>query len=309
MVKKELYTKQQALELLEYYNNGDRVSLIAKSGSDKDLPTISVIESNLLNTVVDTLHYTVLFTYQDYVDFIDGRLIISTSKITNFIHKEVNRRLSKEFKGVLTSNKQGGTNLGNNWDVSFEDEVIEDTLLDDDEVNTKYVLDEAYAFTMSNGKVLYRIKALRDIELITGEVILEGSYGGYIEAYHNLSIKGNCWVKDDAQVYGKAQVLDDAVISGQSIIKHSASIKGQVQVRDQVIISEDAQVMGRSIIKGHAQVKGKAQIGNAVVIYDRAVIEGSAKIGRYTQIGGDVVVKGNALLVGDKHYNQSEVIM
>lgn len=309
MSKVELYTKPQALELLNHYNNGDRVSLIAKSGSDRDLPTISVIESGLLNTVVDTLHYTVLFTYQDYVDFIDGRLIISTSKITNFIHKEVNRRLYKEFKGLLNSSKQGESSLNNSSDVSFDDEVVCDTILGDDEVNTKYVLDEAYAFTMSNGKVLYRVKALMDIELITGDIIPEGSYGGYIESYHNLSVDGNCWVKDDAQVYGKAQVLDDAVISGQSIIKHSSIIKGQVQISDQVIISEDAQVMGRSIIKGHAQVKGKAQIGNAVVIYDRAVIEGSAKIGRYTQIGGDVVVKGNAVLVGDKHYNQSEVIM
>ena len=37
----------------------------------------------------------------------------------------------------------------------------------------------------------YRIKALKDLQLITGEIIKAGDIGGYVHGEHNLSQEGN----------------------------------------------------------------------------------------------------------------------
>ena len=48
-----------------------------------------------------------------------------------------------------------------------------------------------------NGKFLHRIEALRDF----GDV-KKGDKGGFIEKEENLSQYGDCWVYDDAKVFG-----------------------------------------------------------------------------------------------------------
>ena len=47
------------------------------------------------------------------------------------------------------------------------------------------------------GKTLYRIEALIDF----GDVD-KGDKGGFVESEENLSHDGNCWVYDNANVYG-----------------------------------------------------------------------------------------------------------
>jgi hypothetical protein len=56
-------------------------------------------------------------------------------------------------------------------------------------------------FILHEGKKLYRIKALRDIDLFGDYKIFKGQLGGYIEGYHNLSQEGNCWVFSPAKIY------------------------------------------------------------------------------------------------------------
>ena len=74
-------------------------------------------------------------------------------------------------------------------------------------------LGDKYEFTEEtikvSGKVLHRIKAVRDFEFIKA-----GELGGYIEKEENLSHEGNCWVSDGAAVYGNARVYGDAKIYG-----------------------------------------------------------------------------------------------
>ena len=50
-----------------------------------------------------------------------------------------------------------------------------------------------------NGITLYRIKALKNF----GDV-KEGNKGGFVENDRNLSHDGNCWVYNNAKVYGDA---------------------------------------------------------------------------------------------------------
>ena len=58
-----------------------------------------------------------------------------------------------------------------------------------------------------NGRTLYRIQAVRSF----GDVE-KGEQGGWIEKESNLSHEGNCWVDDNAMVYNKASVNNNARI-------------------------------------------------------------------------------------------------
>ena len=48
---------------------------------------------------------------------------------------------------------------------------------------------------------LYRIEALKDFGWVR-----KGDKGGFIESEDNLSQRGDCWVSDDANVYGNAKI-------------------------------------------------------------------------------------------------------
>lgn len=82
-----------------------------------------------------------------------------------------------------------------------------------------------------DGHVLHRIIALRSF----GEV-KEGELGGWIEKESNLSHEGDCWIYNDAVVYGDAKVCDDA------------------------IVYSNAKVCGNAIICGNAEVCGNAKV-------------------------------------------------
>ena len=65
-------------------------------------------------------------------------------------------------------------------------------------------------FIEVSGEKLYRIRALKPFSNVG-----EGSMGGYVKGYKNLSQFGDAWVYDDARVYGKAQVNGNAQVSKQ----------------------------------------------------------------------------------------------
>lgn len=58
---------------------------------------------------------------------------------------------------------------------------------------------------------LKRIRAIRDF----GDV-KAGGVGGWIESEKNLSHDGECWVYDNAEVYGNAKVYGNAWVWGSS---------------------------------------------------------------------------------------------
>lgn len=80
--------------------------------------------------------------------------------------------------------------------------------------------DKKYELTNStikfDGQILCRIKALKDF----GDVKV-GDLGGYVSNEDNLSQNGNCWVYDDAKVYGLSEVRDNATIHQISLIRSS----------------------------------------------------------------------------------------
>ena len=80
------------------------------------------------------------------------------------------------------------------------------------------------------GLLLYRIRALKDFADVKA-----GDLGGYIQNEDMLSQIGNCWIYDDAKVFGLAVVKEDATVRGDSEIYGWTVLEGSSKIVDQKI--------------------------------------------------------------------------
>ena len=87
------------------------------------------------------------------------------------------------------------------------------------------------------GIKLYRIRALKSF----GDV-KKGDLGGYIESESNLSHEGNCWVYDDAKVFGKDCICGDTMLYNKVRINGKARVFGDAEVFGKARISDNARV-------------------------------------------------------------------
>ena len=136
----------------------------------------------------------------------------------------------------------------------------------------------------SNWSTLYRIRALRDFNDVK-----RGDLGGYIEKETNLSHDGNCWVSDNARVFGKARVSGNACVSG------TAQVSGNVQVSDNARVSGNACVSGDAKVSDNARVFGEAWVSGDVRVSDNAWVSNNACV------SGDACVYGNAKIYSNAY--------
>lgn len=146
--------------------------------------------------------------------------------------------------------------------------------------NQKYILFEDDSFGCTNG--LWRIKAVRDFGNVKKDDI-----GGYVDGYHNLSQKGNCWIYDSAKVYDNAMVQDNA------------KIKDYVLIKDNAKVFEDAVISGECIINHNVKIHGHAEVGNDLSIFDKIEICGNAVVKGFFALEGSGVICGEAEIIGD----------
>jgi hypothetical protein len=125
---------------------------------------------------------------------------------------------------------------------------------------------------------LYRIEALRDFGLIKA-----GDKGGFVQSYHNLSQEGNCWIHDEAKVFGRAKVYGNASVFGRAKVYGNAFVKGNAFVFD------DAKVYGNASVNGDATVYDKAEVFGVARVYGNAFVKGDAII----ETGRDYIVFKN----------------
>ncbi len=132
-------------------------------------------------------------------------------------------------------------------------------------------LEAKYVFTGKTvtvvGHVLRQIRAVRDTSYVTA-----GETGGFIEFESNLSHEGNCWVGDNAKVYGYLAF-----------------------VRDDAIVTDGAIVNGRTDISGNALICGNSRVCggfNGSKITDHATVCGSAVLTGTFNIDGETVIWG-----------------
>lgn len=140
------------------------------------------------------------------------------------------------------------------------------------------------------GKTLYRIVALKNFSDIK-----KGDKGGYIEKESNLSQNGNCWVYDNAYIFGNAEVYGNTKIYDKVIIKGNAKVFENTVIYDNAIICENATVCGsiwlydNAIIKGNVIIRGQAIVRDNAIIYGKIAIKGDAVISEHQRVTSGTV--------------------
>lgn len=132
-----------------------------------------------------------------------------------------------------------------------------------------------------NRHVLHRIKALEDFGRVKA-----GDLGGFIEKEDNLSQEGECWIYDEACVFGNARVQDN------SEIKNTCVIYGEAVIKNHAIISGNCQISDKTVIEGYPTIGGTVRIWGNVHISDYACIKGNI------QIANDVVIENHSHIIG-----------
>ena len=128
-----------------------------------------------------------------------------------------------------------------------------------------------------DGRTLYRIEALKDFNDVK-----KGDKGGFIENESNLSQYNNCWVYDNAKVFGNVQVycnalvIDNARVYGNTKVYHNAAVCGNTRIYGNAIVHGDAVVCGDAVVYDNAKVYGNARIyGNAEICGDAVITSNS----------------------------------
>nr|DAQ61111.1 MAG TPA: Putative transferase, nesg, ydcK, Structural Genomics.38A [Caudoviricetes sp.] len=159
------------------------------------------------------------------------------------------------------------------------------------------------------GRTLYRIKALRSFKWVTA-----GDIGGYVESERNLSQSGTCWVFDDAKVFDKAIVRDEAEITNEAQVFDNAIVEERSIVEDQAKVYGYANLRDDSMATGHAEVYEYARLSNKAVaenhakVYGHARVEGEASVRNFAEVYGNARVTGYAFVDDDaKVYGRATV--
>ena len=84
-------------------------------------------------------------------------------------------------------------------------------------------------------RTLYRIKALIDIPSIN---VKKGDLGGFVESERNLSQEGNCWMADEAIVFGEAKVFGAARVFGEAKVFGEAIVFGEAEVFGEALVTK-----------------------------------------------------------------------
>lgn len=163
-------------------------------------------------------------------------------------------------------------------------------------------MDKKYRLTdetiQHHGITLYRIEALHDF----GD-IKKGDKGGFVEREDNLSHYGTCWIYNNAKVFGKARVSENACIYYRAEIYGNAKVYEKAKICDNVKVYDDAEIYGDAQVGGKVRVYGEAIInclvavfGN-VQIFDNAYITGFAIIQNNVKVYGNTWIGGSAVIL------------
>lgn len=144
------------------------------------------------------------------------------------------------------------------------------------------------------GSTLYRIKALRDFGCVN-----KGQLGGFIESEFNLSHNGTSWVHDEAKVYERGRVLENANITKSATVCGCAIVGKKATVEDKAVIIGRAIIHDNAKVCGDAIVMGKAIIQDFAIVQNYSLIHGNAIVGKYSNLGGNITVSDNAKILID----------
>jgi len=143
-------------------------------------------------------------------------------------------------------------------------------------INKKYLLieDDRCKLELSYKTViLYRIKSLKDFGDVKANTL-----GGFVESYDNLSQDGDCWIYNNAKVYGGA------------LINGNAKIKNLVQVYGGSIVNGyNTVISGKARIENKSTVLSDVIISDEVVVTNESFISGPVKLIHYAIASGSTI--------------------
>ena len=224
-----------------------------------------------------------------------GSLGTSTSYPMSMWDKKLNEKLRKGY----VIKQSPFTDSSNNVTYSPE-RAIEQA----NQKASKYIiltgtdgLNPPLKITDKNGAyhVYYRIMSKCDIALPSGQVISQGTLGGFVEAPECLDQTGDCWVADNARVSCDARIRENAFVGENAVIDGKACIYG------------NAMVTGEAIVSGEAIVFGNAHIYENAIIKDSARVLDRALVGGKTTFGGAAMVCEDAWYETDFAYLESKI--
>lgn len=146
---------------------------------------------------------------------------------------------------------------------------------------------------MWEGRTLYRIKALKDFYDVR-----VGDLGGFVEKDSNLSQWDNCWIYNNAKVYGNAIIRDNAEVCNDAEIYNNALICCYAMICDNAEIYGSAKIRDCVKIYGNARISDNAEIYNRAEVYDDAVVCGNAEVYGATKVYDKAIVYGNTKVYG-----------
>ena len=157
--------------------------------------------------------------------------------------------------------------------------------------------------TMVNDKgvVLHRIEYFIDEGQGT-------SKGGWIESERNLSQQGDCYVLDEAQVFGNAVVSDNACVYDNAKVFGNAVIRDEAQVCANAKICKNAHVSNKARVSGCAFIYDNAEIFDNVCVYGNAQIFENAKVYGDARILDDAKVYGNVMVYDDAFVHGNAIV-
>jgi carbonic anhydrase/acetyltransferase-like protein (isoleucine patch superfamily) len=127
-------------------------------------------------------------------------------------------------------------------------------------------MDKKYELIGTDCDGFYRIKALKDFQLITGEIVKKGDIGGSVHGEHNLSQEGNCWIEYYSCVFNNSRVMDNAVLKDHSNAFDNPTISGNVIMKDYSLTRDNATVSGNAVMKDFSWAKGDSIITENAVL-------------------------------------------
>jgi carbonic anhydrase/acetyltransferase-like protein (isoleucine patch superfamily) len=137
---------------------------------------------------------------------------------------------------------------------------------------------------------LYRIRALKDLPMSR---VKAGDYGGWVSGEYDLSQEGNCWIYDEARVFGDAFVCDNARMYGNAWAYDEALVCGNARIND------NAHVYGMAWVYGNARVYENSRVYGNAQVYDEAQVHGNAYVYDGARVCGRALASDNARVYGD----------
>ena len=129
------------------------------------------------------------------------------------------------------------------------------------------------------GHTLHRIQAVRDFADVKA-----GDLGGFVESTINLSQSGNCWIYDNACVFGNASVSIDAKVKDHAVVYNTyTNAPGDSRLK-RTSVSDSAVVEHRAIIRNRAMIK------HFSVVSGNAIIENEVQLTGHSFVGYDSII-------------------